>query len=187
MADTPRTRAALQALFADNNSGDISAQDLRDFLVTALPAEFVNAYDAWAEPLVANMTDKTVRGWILYSQTVDSTVSFGNVVCMTSAGNWRPAHASTSTLNRTVLGLVADSYTQGATNVQVLRCGLLYDSAYSVIFTDNFGMPVYLLSVTQIGKWSVTPPTAASIKIIGHAEGYGVLRFDPDNWTIVGN
>jgi hypothetical protein len=36
MADSERTTAALQALFADNHAGAISAQDLRDFLVTAL-------------------------------------------------------------------------------------------------------------------------------------------------------
>lgn len=36
MADTPRQLTALQALLADNTAGDISPQDLRDFLVTAL-------------------------------------------------------------------------------------------------------------------------------------------------------
>jgi hypothetical protein len=36
MTDTPRTIATLQSLFADNTSGDISAQDLRDFLVTVV-------------------------------------------------------------------------------------------------------------------------------------------------------
>lgn len=34
MADTIRTRAALLALLADNTSGDISPQDIRDFLVS---------------------------------------------------------------------------------------------------------------------------------------------------------
>lgn len=34
MADTVRTLAALQALLADNGSGLISPQDLRDFLVS---------------------------------------------------------------------------------------------------------------------------------------------------------
>ena len=34
MADTVRTFAALQALLADNTSGDISPQDLRDFLAS---------------------------------------------------------------------------------------------------------------------------------------------------------
>jgi len=38
MADTRRTLAALQALLADNATGDISPQDLRDFLVSAAPA-----------------------------------------------------------------------------------------------------------------------------------------------------
>ena len=34
MADTPRTLAQLQALLADNTTGDISEQDVRDFLVS---------------------------------------------------------------------------------------------------------------------------------------------------------
>jgi len=34
MADTKRTLTELLALLADNNTGDISAQDLRDFLVS---------------------------------------------------------------------------------------------------------------------------------------------------------
>ena len=37
MADTQRTLAALQALLPDNTSGDISPQDVRDFLVSASP------------------------------------------------------------------------------------------------------------------------------------------------------
>lgn len=36
MADTPRSLSALQALLADNTSGDISPQDIRDFLVSSL-------------------------------------------------------------------------------------------------------------------------------------------------------
>ena len=37
MPDTARSYATLQALLADNTSGDISAQDLRDFLATMKP------------------------------------------------------------------------------------------------------------------------------------------------------
>jgi hypothetical protein len=36
MADTKRSVVALKVLLADNTSGDISPQDVRDFLVTAL-------------------------------------------------------------------------------------------------------------------------------------------------------
>lgn len=34
MTDTPRTQAELLALFADNNAGEISAQDMRDFVAS---------------------------------------------------------------------------------------------------------------------------------------------------------
>lgn len=37
MADTQRALATLQGLLPDNGTGDISAQDLRDFLVSAAP------------------------------------------------------------------------------------------------------------------------------------------------------
>lgn len=36
MADTPRSLSTLQTLLAENSNGDISSQDIRDFLVTAL-------------------------------------------------------------------------------------------------------------------------------------------------------
>lgn len=39
MADTQRTKSALATLFADNTTGAISAQDLRDFLESMHPAD----------------------------------------------------------------------------------------------------------------------------------------------------
>ena len=51
MADAIRTRAALQSLLADNASGDISAQDVRDFLVSTY-----------------NWVNKTVGGKIYYTE-----------------------------------------------------------------------------------------------------------------------
>lgn len=50
MADTQRTLSALVALLADNTSQDISAQDLRDFLVSALIGR-VTTYTASAPTL----------------------------------------------------------------------------------------------------------------------------------------
>lgn len=41
MADTVRTLAALQTLLADNTTGDISAQDVRDMLVSLFTPQFV--------------------------------------------------------------------------------------------------------------------------------------------------
>lgn len=42
MADTKRTLAALTALLADNTAGDISAQDVRDLLVSVYGSRMVN-------------------------------------------------------------------------------------------------------------------------------------------------
>ncbi len=50
MADTQRTLSALVALLADNTAQDISAQDLRDFLVSALIGR-VTTYTASAPTL----------------------------------------------------------------------------------------------------------------------------------------
>ena len=47
MADTPTLRSALVTLFADNTGGDVSPQDLRNFLISALlrtaPVTFTTA------------------------------------------------------------------------------------------------------------------------------------------------
>ena len=55
-ADTPRTEADLQVLFADNTSGAISPQDLRDFLVSVDMPFNVKHYGALGD----GVTDDTV-------------------------------------------------------------------------------------------------------------------------------
>lgn len=44
MADTARTLAQLQALFPDNNNREVSAQDLRDFLVSTYQPQAINGF-----------------------------------------------------------------------------------------------------------------------------------------------
>jgi len=56
MADTQRNKAALAALFADNTTGDISPQDLRDFLETMHPG-FGSFYIS--TPAATSITDST--------------------------------------------------------------------------------------------------------------------------------
>jgi hypothetical protein len=46
VADTVRTLAALQSLLADNTAGDISAQDVRDFLVSVFTHQSLLGYKA---------------------------------------------------------------------------------------------------------------------------------------------
>lgn len=76
MVDTVRTYAALQALLADNTTGDISPQDVRDVLLSSLtlfpdhPAT-LNAADVyWSGSDAAAMTTVTVTG----AQTISERV-----------------------------------------------------------------------------------------------------------------
>lgn len=205
MADTQRSRAAILALCADNVVGAISAQDLRDFIVTVMENDFQFAGDFWTEPKPAfTTTDKTGRGWIDYSQTAGSALSFGDALHYVGAsGVWRPAYANTSGRNPCA-GIALDSYASDATNVQVLRRGLLYDSAFSGTWSGQCGKPIYLASAS-VGEYSYTPTTTSVCglvtllqslpgPIIGlyegasacTAAGSGHLRFDP-MWFVTGS
>lgn len=76
MVDTVRTLTALQALFADNTSGDISANDLRDFLVTALMVTD-------AQPVTT--TDVTASIGTHYELTVSGLTADRNFILPTAA------------------------------------------------------------------------------------------------------
>jgi len=162
MADIQRTRAQLIALFADNVTGQISAQDLRDFLVTMMETpEFTYAGDFFNEPFAEGIiTDKTTRGFHLYSQTLhnDYSISFGMPMAYNPvSGNWYWADYSVSAMNP-VRGIAADSYASGATDVKVLIKGIIYDSGLS-LFSGYVGKPVYLNSAAAAS-------THASIDIL---------------------
>ena len=103
MADTQRTASALATLFADNTSGDISPQDLRDFLVSAhvnygvsyvsTAAEttistqdvFVKAAGTTTEIATRNFTH--TAGRLTYNGTPDINVYVSCCFSMTAAGN----------------------------------------------------------------------------------------------------
>ena len=189
MADTKRTRAALLALAADNVIGNMSLQDLRDFMVTVMPEEFQFEYDFWNKPLVSQHTsDKTVRGNILYSQLILSAVSFGRVCYLTASG-WAPASALTSAQNQK-LAVAANSYAVAESQAQMLERGLVYDSALSARFSGYIARHLFLVSGYE-GSISITANTGSN-KIVGHVElsvwgdkTSGHWRFDP-SWTISG-
>jgi len=189
MADVQRTRAALLALMADNVTGQISAQDFRDFMVTVMQEEFVNPKDFWKEPEVRkNTTDKTAVGWIDYSQTVGSTVSFGNILYLHASGVWKKANVAYASMTG-LIGLACDSYTSDATTCNILRRGVVRDSSFSATFSGYMGQPIYLHSGTA-GSVTVTK-TTQSVLVVGFVEASdggvatGAYRFDPE-WAIRG-
>jgi len=192
MADTPRIRAQLLALLADNATGQISAQDFRDFLVTVMAEEFVNPEDFWAYPLASKIsTDKSGRGTILHSQTVGSDCSFMNCMFLNASNVWMRADASTSTLNG-LLAIALNSYTSGASDADMLRKGILYHSAYSATWSGYIGKPIWLASGAP-GSISITK-TTNSTRLLGYLIGTsdgstvtasGKWFFDPD-WSVAG-
>ena len=202
MADTQRTRAALVSLFADNVTGQISAQDLRDFLVTVMETpEFTYAGDFFNEPIAGGITtDKTTRGWHLYSQTLHSnhSASFGMPLAYNQvSGTWVPADLSRSEASP-VRGIPADSYASGATTMKVLIKGIIYDSGLSRL-SGFVGKPIFLQSAatSTVGSLDCTPGTSDSIThgIMGYVMGsltvtYPIVykwHFDGTaNWAVTG-
>lgn len=194
MADTQRTRSQLLALLADNVTGQISAQDLRDTVVTIMEEEFANPGDFWAKPQPKfTLTDKTARGAKMYSQYVGSDCSFMNVMFMeASTGYWMRADVADSTKNG-FLGLAMDSYTSDVSTAEILIEGVVYDSSFSTVFSELIGRPVYLDSGVP-GSISVGV-TANSEYVIGWilpsddhgGSAIGKWYFNPSPWAIKGS
>lgn len=190
MADTQRTRAAILTLFADNVTGQISAQDLRDLVVTLMNSEFVNEGDFWAQPDPTTLVgDREAKGWMVYSQIVDSACSFGDILYLTVSGTWKKTDAAVAAMNG-VLCMALESYTAAASQCILLRRGVVHLSAWSAVIALSIGRPAYLDSVNS-GTFSFAGIVFS--RIIGWVECAGRsaaatsahLRFDPD-WAVVG-
>lgn len=195
MADTQRTRAQLIALFADNVTGQISAQDLRDFLVTIMEPEFAYGGDFWKDPSARLIsTDRTGAGWIDYSQQIASTCSYGNVMQMDGSGAWIFASFNGDSLAVTALGVALESYASETSVGQILRRGVFVQENKKDFFAGSMGRPFYLLSGTAGSMtrdaWdqSVTvclgwPETMQSGNVSTNTVTH-VFRFEP-GWAVV--
>jgi len=193
MSDTQRTRAAILALMDNNVTGQISAQDLRDYTVTVMEEEFANPGDFWKQPSAKKITtDASGKGWKDYSQTMNSACSFANVLAMDSDGGWIRADAANSLYNG-LLALAMDSYAAGISTAELLRKGIVYYSAWSTLFSGYKGRPIYLDSgvAGSVSMAAAGVPTYS--QIIGWVEtsdgldsAIGKFRFCPNNWAITG-
>ena len=200
MADTARTRAAILALFADNVTGQISAQDARDMIITIMNAEFAYVGDFWKKPNHQQIAADETRGWKDYSQLISEAVSFGNILQRGPSGQWILASGIVGSVisdRPLTLGLACDSYA-ASTFGTVLRQGLVYISALSASFENGIGWAVYLVSAAGGGApGSITCNSQTSCIVLGFVEPEGstclsnntnVWRFDPAyGWGIVAN
>ena len=82
MADTIRTKSALQTLLADNVAGDISPQDIRDFLVSVIGSEYRVTVNTATYTLTGN--DRTLH----VTRTATGTLTTDHrVIDIKDAGN----------------------------------------------------------------------------------------------------
>lgn len=193
MSDTQRTRAQILALFADNVTGQVSAQDLRDFVVTIMESEFANPGDFFSKPQAKYITtDKTAKGYKEYSQYIGSDCSWMNIMYQdASTGYWMRADVADSTKTGR-LGLAMDSYSSDVSTGEILIEGIVYDSSFSTVFSELIGRPIYLDSGVP-GSISIGQ-TANSELIIGWIQAsddhggsaIGKFYFRPD-WAIRGS
>lgn len=191
MADTKRTRTEVLTLLADNVTGQISAQDMRDTIVSLMPEELAYPNDNWVQPGVREITtDGTVRGWKKYSQVMNSACSFANILAMDSDGGWVRADVADSGLTG-IYGLAADSYASDASNAEILIRGMVYNSVWSALFSGYIGRPIYLDSGVP-GSISIGM-TGNSVQVIGWIEAsddggvaIGKFRFNPE-WAVKGS
>ncbi len=187
MADTQRTKAQILAMFADNVTQQISPQDLRDWVVTMMESEFVNPGDFFAQPESRyTLTDRTGRGWILYSQVIGSVCSFGNIMMPeNSSGNWILADCLGAS---GMIGVALDSYAVAVSTAQILLRGCIYHSVFSATFSGNIGRPVFLASGAS---GSITVTLTSAMRILGAimpsdafgASAIGKYFFAPD-WAV---
>jgi hypothetical protein len=191
MADTQRTRAALITLLADNVTGQISAQDLRDFLVTVMETEFAYVGDFWKGPDAQQLSsDKTTRGAHLYSQNVDDTCSFGNILMQNQSGSWSKALFSGAYTSIFRAAMAANSVTVASTEITLLAVGLVKNADMSNILSGQQMGGVWLISGTA-GSIASAGPTSYGLMVgFPEPEGSGVTtsltdvyRFDPQ-WAV---
>lgn len=93
MVDTIRTMSALQSLLADNTAGDISPQDVRDFLVSSLTGGYGMIYvtGGTASQSSITTTDTLVTGFASNGGTASGVTetAASDKLTLDRAGKWK--------------------------------------------------------------------------------------------------
>lgn len=111
MADTRRSLSALQTLLADNSSGDISAQDARDELISSHPEKLSQTGTFASEPSSAQLTgDLYLPSDSFYVERYSGSawVPWGPIFPLTkppATGTFTAVNASSSTIAASVGGI----------------------------------------------------------------------------------
>lgn len=159
MVDTARSVAALKVLLADNETGDISPQDIRDLLVSLVPSHgelaittaietTINTVDVWEQvdgvwTLTAATSDEfeeAGNGQLRYTGTPTRIGLVTACLTATAAGNnkyteWAIAKNGTVIPTSQIARFVATGADSGAVAVQALTS--LSTNDYVSVFVKN--------------------------------------------------
>lgn len=122
MADTARSRTALQSVLADNTSGDISPQDLRDLLVSVFGGYGGLYCTAGASAQACTSTPAKLTSW-------NGTFTSTDLTCSSSTDD------ITATVDSVVRASVSIAFTSGtatAVTFQIYKNGSAVTGAKSV-------------------------------------------------------
>lgn len=151
MADTPRTLATLLTLCADNATGDITAQVLRDVLVSAFPAR---GQLTLSNTVTTTFTQSSTYIPLAGTTALDTAVSTG--VTMPASGTLR--------FDKTVAQVV-----QITAELAVLPAG--NNHTYAFAFAKN-GTAITATAQTQnYGNLNGTPATVQLHALVAVAAG----------------
>lgn len=169
MSDTPRSLADLLALTADNSTGNISAQDLRDCLVSLYPSR-------GELEIVGGPYTTTFTGTGSY-KALTATTSLETTVCTTCVD--MPSNGQLRWLKATPQVLLANA------SLAVLPAG--NNKQYSFTFAIN-GQPIealhYTLAVGNPGGKAVGVFLSGLISILPNDILSVVVRAETDTTSI---
>lgn len=154
MADTQRNLDALQTLLADNSTGEISPQDLRDMLVSLYPG---HAHASITTPAATTLSDTST--WVQVAGTYTLGASSYK---WTMAVNGRLACGADTSRDVDVTATISMT---AAGNNQVLEFAIAVDGVIDATTTarTKIGTGADVAAVTCIGHVTVAPGEYISV------------------------
>jgi hypothetical protein len=135
---------------------------------------------------MALSSDGQYHGQLATAQTLNGTVTAGDVVYLNSSGTWQRADKTSETACKSKLGISLGS--SGGGTVNILIKGWVRYTAYTHM--TAVGSPVFVGTAGSTGGQTQTATTTTGqfIRCIGHcwSATSDILIFDPDNtWAEV--
>ena len=186
MADTKRTLAALQLLLVSGELANISAQDIRDFLLSVHADVGYGGDDATTAAEIKDVVDGLIdsipsddsTGGIIAEMVLGESVVFPNVLYQKSDGKLYKADADLEN-TMPVIAMAEESGNIDETK-KVLLFGFVRDDGWSWTVGGNIYVSGTLGGLTQ------TAPSAVNsqVQIVGIATHANRILFKPDSLVL---